>query len=84
LKKDVDIGQLQLAPPPPGIFEVGVAYDSFWGAPRRHLAVRFAYGVFEAAWELSADDALRVHAVARTHKDSEDKLLKHLTDRVKK
>jgi len=82
-EKRVDIDSLQLAPPPPGIFEVGAAYDSFWGR-RGDIWPSGLRTVFEAAWELSAMTPSGCMRSARTHKDSEDKLLKHLTDRVKK
>lgn len=67
--------------PPPTLHESGEKYDRKYGG-FRHLHVRCAYGVYEAAWEGTPLDQHRVHALDRDKSEAEAKLHKALLRRI--
>lgn len=66
---------------PLSLHSAGEQYDKKVGG-LRHLHVRRAYGVYEAAWEGPPLDEHRLHAISRDRTEAEAKLLKDLLRRL--
>jgi hypothetical protein len=66
------------------LFEAGMKYDSKVGGTR-HLSVRWAFEIFEAAWESANPlDPHRLHAWSRTKEHAEDKLRADILRRLER
>lgn len=72
----------RLVMPPLTLHDAGERYDKKVGGGVRHLHVRRAFGVFEAAWEGTPSDTHRCHAISTVREEAEAKLLKDLLRRL--
>lgn len=82
-KDDKELLNMPLQAAPLTLHEAGVLYDQKVGGGVRHLHVRRAYGVYEAAWEgAPLGDQHRLHAIDRDRAAAEGKLLKALLRRL--
>lgn len=77
------LSDTKLFSPPPTLFQARELYDKKVGGIR-HLAVRHAYGVFEAAWESANPlDDKRLHALSVDREEAEKKLLADIFRRLR-
>lgn len=77
------LSDIRLKHPSLTLFEAGELYDKRFGGIR-HLAVRHAYGVFEAAWESANPlDDKRLHALSVDREEAEKKLLADIFRRLR-
>lgn len=71
-----------LSPAPLNLHDAGERYDKKVGGPIRHLHVRRAFGVYEAAWEGAPLDEHRLRAGGKLREEAEAELLRILLKKI--